>query len=238
MSVVQIPTNFNIELEFELGDFGRRIVAYLIDFAICVLYVIFIIKMLDYSRFDNGYDEWGMWMVLYFPVVVYDLVFEALMNGQSPGKRIMQLRVVRQDGGRPSFTQFATRWLLRFIDFTCSLGMAGTLSVALTKLNQRLGDTAAGTIVISTKYQPDIDETLFMEVADNYIPKFPMVMQLSDRDINTIKRVLDKSWKDNNADLLFRTYEKVIQRLNVQPNMRPRDFLETLLKDYNYFSAK
>lgn len=238
MSVVQIPTKFNIELEFELGDFGRRIVAYLIDFAICVLYVIFIIKMLDYSRFDNGYDEWGMWMVLYFPVVVYDLVFEALMNGQSPGKRIMQLRVVRQDGGRPSFTQFATRWLLRFIDFTCSLGMAGTLSVALTKLNQRLGDTAAGTIVISTKYQPDIDETLFMEVADNYIPKFPMVMQLSDRDINTIKRVLDKSWKDNNADLLFRTYEKVIQRLNVQPNMRPRDFLETLLKDYNYFSAK
>ncbi|MBL7779061.1 MAG: RDD family protein [Chitinophagales bacterium] len=238
MSVVQIPTNFNIELEFELADFGKRILAYLIDFAICTLYVIFIIKILDNSRFENGYDEWGLWMVLYFPVVVYDLVFETLMNGQSPGKKILKLRVVRQDGGRPSFTQFATRWLLRFIDFTCSLGMAGTLSVALTKLNQRLGDTAAGTIVISTKYQPDIDETLFMEVADSYVPKFPMVMQLTDRDINTIKRVLDRSWKDNNADLLFRTYEKVIQRLNVQTNMRPRDFLETLLKDYNYLSAK
>ncbi|MCS6934420.1 MAG: RDD family protein [Chitinophagales bacterium] len=239
MSVVQIPTNFNITLEFELAGMGRRLVAYLADLVICIVYIILVIKLIErYGPEEFDINMWGMWMTIYFPVVIYDLAFETLWNGQSPGKKLMSIRVVRLDGGRPSFTQYATRWLLRVVDFSGTLWTAGFLTMIISRYNQRIGDLAAGTLVISTRYQPDLSETLFVDVAQNYIPKFPMVMQLSDKDINTIKRVLEETKRSGNPDMLFEASEKLSAHLKVQPNMLPRDFLETLIKDYNYLSTR
>ncbi len=237
MSVIRVPTNFNIELEFESADFGRRMIAWLIDFVLKAIYVIicfYILKGMVYSVESNIFY---LWKILYAPILFYDLLFETFTNGRSPGKLIMKIKVIREDGGRPSFGQYVIRWLMRTADFG-TFGLGAIFSYAFSKYGQRLGDLAAGTLVISTKYEASIEDTLFVEVADTYVPVYTQVMRLSDRDINTIKRVLDKSLKDANSDLLFRTSEKVAKALKIDHNTRPREFLTTLIKDYNYLSVK
>ncbi|HYK43589.1 MAG TPA: hypothetical protein VEV83_00370, partial [Parafilimonas sp.] len=67
-------------------------------------------------------------------------------------------------------------------------------------------------------------------------PRFKEVMRLSDRDMNVIKGILDNSRKYNNFDIAARTSDKIRSLLNITDYEEPVEFLETLLKDYNYFS--
>ena len=114
----------------------------------------------------------------------------------------------------------------------------GLFTVVLSKKKQRLGDLAAGTLVIKTKIETDIDDTVFFELDDEYKPRFAAVMRLSDRDMNTIKGVLDNTKRYNNFDVAARLSEKIRTVLNITEYVEPVEFLEILLKDYNYFSNK
>ena len=67
--------------------------------------------------------------------------------------------------------------------------------VVVFQKGQRIGDILAHTILIRTNAQGSIEETVFQEVADNYIPSFPQIMQLSDKDINAIKSILETARK-------------------------------------------
>jgi hypothetical protein len=157
------------------------------------------------------------------------------MNGQSIGKKLIGIKVIGEDGGRPAIHQYLIRWLTRPFDFFF-FGLIGLLTVILSKKNQRLGDMAAGTLVIKTKIITDIDDTVFFEVEDAYKPRFAEVMRLSDRDMNTIKGVLNNSKRYNNFDVAARLSEKIRTVLNITEYVEPVEFLEILLKDYNYFS--
>jgi hypothetical protein len=78
-----------------------------------------------------------------------------------------------------------------------------------------------------------------MNVAQsNYIVKFPEVMRLSDRDINTIKTVINQSAKTNQFDMCNRVAFKVQKVLNVSTDMYAIDFLEKIMEDYNYLSTR
>ena len=112
------------------------------------------------------------------------------MNGQSIGKKIIGIKVIGENGGRPALHQYLIRWLTRPFDFFF-FGLVGLLTVVLSKKNQRLGDMAAGTLVIKTKIETDINDTVFFELNDEYKPRYQQVMRLSDRDMNTIKGVLN-----------------------------------------------
>ena len=79
---------------------------------------------------------------------------------------------------------------------------------------------------------------VFMEVADNYIPVFPQIMKLSDKDINAIKSILDTARKRGDFNLAALASEKVKNHLKIETSLSPFDFLDTLLKDYNYLSVK
>jgi len=160
------------------------------------------------------------------------------MNGQSIGKKLMHIKVIGEDGGRPALHQYLIRWLTRPFDIIFSLGLTGLLTTVLSKKNQRLGDMAAGTLVIKTKIETDIDDTVFLEVEDAYKPHFPQVMRLSDRDMNTIKGVLNNSIRYRNFDVAARLSDKIRNVLDITEYVEPVAFLEILLKDYNYYSNK
>ena len=83
-----------------------------------------------------------------------------------------------------------------------------------------------------------LDDTIFMEVAEDYVPVYPQVMQLSDRDINTIKGILDNSRRSGNIQMLENTSARVKKVLVIDDEIPAGDFLDTLLKDYNYLSTK
>lgn len=264
MPVIQIPTPFNIDLEFEIAEFHKRLFAYIIDFIILLLYFISM-KNLYYNSFD-GVDKSYLRshvgidiLTISVPMLLYSLVSELLMHGQTVGKKIMGIRVISLEGGEPTLGQYLIRWMFRawewpfmfgytffstdsivsYIIITGFLGIFVVIIIGATKRNQRLGDIAANTVVINTKSQLSVHDTVFMDISQqDYLVKFPEVLKLTDRDINTIKNVVNHFYKTHNADTSKRVARKVQQVLNVTTDMYAIDFLEKLLADYNYLATK
>ena len=227
-----------------------------------------IVSSSDLSDTDTHYDLWSVRWLLLLPIMIYHLVLEVTMNGQSIGKKVMGLRVVDENGGKPSFSQFAIRWLLRLSDvwivqillyifyvvmtndtiesaeifalviFAFAFFATDIILVVSSKKGQRIGDILAKTILISVRTKSNIEETVFREVADNYVPSFPQIMQLSDKDINAIKSILETASKKGDFNMAEAACAKIKSHLRIESSMPPFDFLDTLLKDYNYLSVK
>ncbi|MEP6465653.1 MAG: RDD family protein [Parafilimonas sp.] len=244
MEKIKIPTSFNIELEFETPEFHKRLFAWAIDFAIMIAYYIIctsVLHVFSSVHTPSGNDQpfyynmSAVSLLLFVPLLTYHLFFELTMNGQSIGKKIIGIKVIGENGGRPALHQYLIRWLTRPFDFVF-FGLIGLLTVVLSKKNQRLGDMAAGTLVIKTKIDTNINDTVFFELNDEYKPRYAAVMRLSDRDMNTIKGVLNNSRRYKNFDVVARVSEKVRNVLGITDYEEPAEFLETILKDYNYYS--
>ncbi|TCZ73315.1 RDD family protein [Flaviaesturariibacter aridisoli] len=262
MSTIHIPTSFNISITFPAAPFHRRLLAWIIDFAILATYAWGLKQIFDAAGEVD--EEASQALRMFFqavPIFLYHPVCELLMNGQSPGKRLMQLRVISDKGGRPSVSQVVIRWLIRTSDvmiIMCVLFLpyaalnpeaAKQIAVAfglfvldvvlvnVTGRHQRLGDILAHTILIRSAQKAGIEETIFLNVKDNYSPQYPQVLHLSDRDINAIKNILDSARKHHDYGLAERASEKIKRHLNIQNSMSPFEFLEILLKDYNYLTT-
>jgi hypothetical protein len=96
----------------------------------------------------------------------------------------------------------------------------------------------AGTIIIDTRTRATWQDTVFTELEGGYQPRYPKVMQLSDKDINTLKSIIDKVRKTNDYDLSMRIGERIRSKLQIESDQDSLDFLQTLLKDYNYYSTR
>lgn len=272
MAVIKIPTTFNIDVEFEIPDFLRRLISLLIDVLIEFFYfriALAIFKsILENSNLldtDTQYNLQAISLLLFLPIMIYHVVLEITMNGQSVGKKIMGIRVVNENGGRASISQFLIRWLLRISDvwivalimllasnpdfgrdlettfiILAAFAFLATdiILVVTTKKGQRIGDILAHTILIRTNARTGIEETVFQEVSDDYTPSFPGIMHLSDRDINAIKSILETARKKGDYNMAATASEKVKNHLNIRTDMEPFEFLETLMMDYNYLSTK
>lgn len=267
MSKILIPTTFNIDLEFESAAFHIRMFAWILDFVLQVFYILLSFYLFYYflpytnmSESGSGYDLWSVQLIMMLPVFLYHLFCEIFWNGQSIGKKLMGLRVVNDNGGKASVGQYILRWLLRSSDLsipviiiallfanievlkalwiTALMFIVDIILIAAGHRGKRLGDLAAGTMVIRTKTMSSLDDTIFMEVAEDYVPVYPQVMQLSDRDINTIKGILDNSRRSGNIQMLENTSARVKKVLVIDDEIPAGDFLDTLLKDYNYLSTK
>src|SRR5690606_3957338 len=99
------------------------------------------------------------------------------------------------------------------------------------------GDLLAHTIIISTLSNQSISETVFLEVEETYKPVFPQIMQLSDKDINSIKYILDRANLSGNFEMAELASNKIKNHLKISTTLSPFEFLKTLLKDYNYLSV-
>jgi hypothetical protein len=110
--------------------------------------------------------------------------------------------------------------------------------VVSSKKSQRIGDILAKTILIRTTNRSSIDETVFVAVADNYVPSFPQIMQLTDKDINAIKSILETARKKGDFNMAENAGYKIKNHLKIESTLPPFDFLDVLLKDYNYLSTK
>jgi len=260
MAIIQIATAFNIDLEFEIAEFHKRLLAYLIDFVLLITYL-FSMKYLLYAGFlmeleqNVGLDI----LVISLPMLLYSLLTELWMNGQTLGKKLMAIRVISLEGGEPTFGQFLLRWITKFYEwpflfgyiafsganlilyiFTTALfGIAVVIIISVSPRSQRLGDIAAGTVVVNTRSALSVDDTVFMDINKaDYKVMFPDVMRLSDRDINTIKTVLTQAGKRNNYDMCHRVALKIKEVLNINSDMYVDQFLNKLLEDYNYLATK
>lgn len=257
MSIIKIATPFNIDIEFEIAEFHKRLLAYIIDFTLLIIYMLSTIRLFfGKINIEEGTIGFAI-LVILLPMLFYSLFTELWMNGQTIGKKILKIRVVSLDGGEATLGQALMRWFLRFYEWgfiiTCLFygnfltgffilfigGIATVIAVAVTTNNQRLGDIAAGTVVVNTRSKLTVNDTVFMEVNKaDYKVMFADVMRLSDRDINTIKGVLTQANKNGNYDMCNRVAMKVKDVLKIQTDMYPEQFLEKLLEDYNYLATR
>lgn len=267
MSVIRVSTSFNLDIDFEAPAFHRRLFAWMIDLFILVFYIFIMSRLLRKIELgmagtsDNMYNMWAVGLILIMPFFLYHPVSEILMNGQSIGKRILGIRVVNENGGKPGISQYIIRWLIRTSDYMVLIiiiyapyvavygmqffwAVGGTLLLLLTDLvlvnskkQQRLGDLLAHTILINTNQKTTIDDTIFQPVSEGYTASFPEVMLLSDRDMNALKSILDASKKNGDPDMAEHAAQKIKTHLKIRTELAPFDFLETLLRDYNFLSA-
>jgi len=158
-----IDTPEQVELQFSVAGVGSRFVGALIDLLILfafyfvmffVLALIFAGASVTGSTAGTELDTAGKWVLAIFIFLNFLLVwgyyalFEALWRGQTPGKRVMKLRVLKDSGRQITFFESLARNLLRFIDYLPGFYLVGVVTMLCNKRSKRLGDLVAGTIVV------------------------------------------------------------------------------------------
>lgn len=238
MDNFQIETAQNVSINQNVAHVGTRIGSFLLDLLIIIGYSIITMWILNALDLPFGMDQWAIYLILGLPVFFYSLIFEVLMNGQTPGKALNKIRVVNLDGSKPIFSGYLLRWMLRLIDIDLATGSVALLCILLNGKGQRLGDLAAGTTVISEKKRVLLEDTLIADIPVDYIPTFPQATMLSDTDIQTIKKLYRKAKRRGNHAIILKLYAKIIELTEIKTDMKPVDFVDLIIKDYNYYTQQ
>ena len=245
MAQSSIITGQYVELTQTPASVGDRLIAAIIDLAILVVYFVAV-----FLAFGSYLDPFGfktsdvvliiIYVLVFFPVILYFPACEIFARGQSLGKMAMKTRVVTLDGNSPSVGSCLLRWLLYPID-TFLTGFLGVVFITFGKYRQRLGDLAAGTIVIkTTSTQYDFFTVNdYNYVQQGYEPTYPEAANLSTKQVDVITRTLYSSDYSRRTELVYKLAVQVQQYLGVQlaGNVYADAFLTTVLNDFYYYSS-
>ncbi len=238
---VQIQTTQNVDIEYEVASIGDRIGAFFIDGLILFGYGFLVFLLLsslfaDSQRVDEMLGV--VVTVLMLPILLYDLLCEIFMDGQSFGKKLVKIKVVKMDGSQPSIGSYLLRWLLRFIEIWTTSGAIAVLTMLINGKGQRLGDLAAGTTVVKIRPAVTLADTIFTQVDDDYVVAFPQVVRLSDDDIAIVKEVIGSREQRENPVIVNTLVRKIKEVLEVETDLSAAKFLKTVVRDYNYLTGK
>lgn len=247
MDAIQIQTAQNVFIEYQPAGVGDRILAALIDILIKIAYVFVVIMIFFYisgvfsgrNTSEPGTAFVVVLILLMLPPMLYTLVLEIFMDGQTIGKRAMNIKVVMLDGTQPSAGAYLIRWLIRIVDVNFFYGIIAIITIASSKKGQRLGDMAANTTVITLKRRVTLAQTRLPETDSSYQPVYPQVARLSDRDIEIVRETL-QTYHRNGSDpyLLSSLATKLQVLLEVPANVSHLEFLETIVRDYTHLTSK
>jgi uncharacterized RDD family membrane protein YckC len=235
MSELQINTTQNVKINFTAAGAGERLLAFIIDMLIKLGYMTILNMSVGAFQDMDQWSQVGLNTLLGLPVVFYTLVLEALMEGQTIGKKIMKVKVVKIDGYQASLSDYVVRWFFRIVDIYI-LGL-GFFVILFSKRSQRLGDMAAGTSVIMLKDKVNISHTILEDLHEDYKPTYPAVIRLSDNDARIIKDTFTTAKLASDHQTLIKLRNKITEVIGVTAiNGNDIQFIDTILKDYNYYT--
>lgn len=267
MKRLQIKTAQNVNINFTLANVGQRLLAFGLDNILKFTYIYFAINFFAFNAFDeavNG-DSWSIRAIdvlIFLPVTFYSLYTELLLDGQTIGKKLLQLKIINIDGFKPSTTDFIIRWFLRVVDFNLfillfiyvsALGLSNKVGLLMTLLffgkmigfflilftndNQRFGDIIANTVVIYLKDEVKFSDTILENISDAYIPTYPNVIRLSDNDVRIIKNTFQSANKFNDYKTLIKLRSKILEVTEIKSlHKTDKEFIDVVLKDYNFYT--
>jgi uncharacterized RDD family membrane protein YckC len=240
MGNLQINTTQNVNLDYKIVGLGERIVAFLIDGLILYMYayLVSVISNVIGFVYEDTWTQRGLAALIFLPAMFYSLLMHSLFNGQTVGKMLMKMRVVRLDGTPVHWSNLLVRWMLRLVDIWIFLGSIGILSILFSEKRQRVGDAAAGTVVISTKKKTKVTHTILEEVEEEYVPQFTNVTLLTDKDVRLIKETYLIAKRSGDFKTLTALRVKVDSILKTNSSLYDVPYLDTVLKDYNYYTQK
>lgn len=244
MSELSINTTQNVKINFIAASVGERLGAFFIDLFIVICYITALsIILFDWLQLDrlmvnlDGWSRGAIFLLLYSPVIVYSLVLESVFEGQSLGKKLLKIKVVKIDGYQAGFGDYLIRWFFRVIDFFTFFGLPGLITVITSQKSQRLGDMAAGTAVITLKNKINISHTILEDIGESYVPTYPLVIKLSDNDMRIIKETYQKAAAKNDHEIIYKLVAKIESVTGIKNQSgNNSDFIRVILKDYNFYT--
>ncbi|WP_179336212.1 RDD family protein [Winogradskyella costae] len=235
MDEFQIETAQNVGINQNVASIGDRMLAYLIDSAIILLYGIVVILLLTTLNMDMG-DTWAIYLLVSLPAFLYYVLLETFLDGKTVGKVLMKTRVVKLDGSKPSFSNYFVRWILRIVDVVLTSGGVAAFTILIKGNGQRLGDIAAGTTVISEKQLLTIHDTLIKDIPTDYVPTYSQVTMLNDKDMQTVKNLYDNAVRNGHHNIILNLHHRLLKIMMIETTDKPVDFVSTVIKDYNYYT--
>ena len=235
MKNIEITTSQNVTIQYGLATVWERAIAMVLDLLIMTVASL-ILWGLQALIFPDSYD-----LMLYFTVfpiiLLYNLAFEQLNNGQSLGKKILQLRVIRLDGEKTNFLDYLMRWIFRALDIYFSVGGIAILSIISSTYSQRLGDILANTVVVNVgkSERMRLESLLKLNKMDQNKITYPQVAKMPEEAMLVVKETLTKHIQLANAahdEALDILADKMSKELNTKVPKDKKLFLRTLLKDY------
>ena len=244
MVELQINTTQNVNINFIAASVGERILAFLIDWVIKFAYIVvvyqIIFNLFSIDDYLKGMDDWSYIAVIacfYLPVIFYSLLFETFLDGQTIGKRIMKIKVVKIDGYQAALYDYIVRWFFRIVDLNMLSGVVALITIVTSKKSQRLGDMTAGTSVITLKNKVNISHTILEDLDNDYVPTYPSVIKLSDNDARIIKETYIRAKAARDYTTLIKLRKKVVEVIELKEyNENDIEFIDIILKDYNYYT--
>ena len=218
-----IETPERVPLAFALASIGNRFLAVAIDHFIQYLAIIIVawgfisLTGFNFSQIDESpsqvFQEMPKWtialmiLVLFLLFAGYFILFEWLWNGQTPGKRLLKLRVIREDGRPLTVWEAVARNLLRIFDafpgFVLPIYSIGLITIFLSRRDQRVGDVFAGTVVIRerTDEAPTFSETFSNPLSDAAFRRVQPrtefqanIRLLAETEIEVVESFLRRRW--------------------------------------------
>ncbi|HTA52840.1 MAG TPA: RDD family protein [Candidatus Acidoferrum sp.] len=227
-------------LEFPLAGIGSRFLAIALDtllqFAAYIVLGLIAALLSTEGFLPTLGKQWGVAIVIFLAFVVqfgYYTTFEALWNGQTPGKRWTHLRVI-QDSGRPiSAYDAILRNLLRIVDSLPTLYGVGIVTILLSRENKRVGDYAAGTVVVHEKPLQGVGSIWSDAAAPaTATPQIPAVSMSVD-ELRLVETFFERRASldpDVRRSMARQIAQRLGERMNVPVEVRPdsEKFLEAL----------
>ncbi len=251
MESIQINTTQNVQLNYQPAGVGLRIVAGLLDliftytyiFIVVVIFMSFIFNKRSYNPdYIDETDTYnavmiGLLILLLLPGFLYHLLSETFLNGQSFGKKIMKIKVIKLNGTQAGFGSYLIRSMFRLVDISLISPVISIITIAASIKSQRFGDMAAGTTVVQLNKAITLKDTILFKMQNNYTITYSQVALLSDTEANLIKEVLiyatDKTKQEVHIKLLA---SKMKLKLGINAiNSNDEIFLKTLLLDYSHY---
>lgn len=234
MRKIDITTTQNVTIEYELATVMERSLAAMLDIIFVYVGTFIIYKIIEAATQPQ------MINYLYFALPAsffYHLLLETLSQGQSLGKKIFKVRVVKINGEQPNFFDFLMRTAFRFIDILMTLGTLAMIAISSSEKGQRLGDFLADTTVIRLRNNNrfTLSQLLSMDTLKSHTPHYPGVTMFKEEEMLLIKETVERCQKypnDNHWMALSALVKKIEEQLGV---VAPHDkilFLNALIRDY------
>jgi len=218
---------------------GERIVGRIIDYVALIVYLIGVSVLITETDIGNSISKYPLFILFVFlPVAFYSAICEIFFGGRSLGKYLTGTRVVMADGSQPGLGASLLRWILIPIDIYFSF--LGLIFILFSKRHQRLGDMAAGTIVIRQPNMKRMHLSLseFDYARRDYHPVYPEAQKLSFGQAEIIKKALDNVHRHGtqHVDALSK---KTTRMLGIKPKESDNvKYLQTLFHDYQFYATE
>jgi uncharacterized RDD family membrane protein YckC len=257
-----IETPERVQLAFALASIGNRFLAVTLDHFIQITAIVLVsaigkiimgdtLSIGDLGANASEISKWAYAIIVVVAFVIfaaYFIFFEWLWNGQTPGKRLLKLRVIREDGRPITLWESIARNLIRIFDLFPGLYSIGLISIFLSNRDQRVGDMFAGTVVVRerTDEAPTFADTFANPISDVAFRRVQIqtnfkadLSGLKETEIEVVESFLRRRWDLSDRQRIWMAWRIALPLMyKVKPSydlqtFTYEGFLEELLHRYH-----